>query len=422
MASSGYESISLLPSARRLVTSLRDLGYSFPQAVADLVDNSVAAAATSIDIDLVFEGPDSWLRIIDNGSGMTRSEATEAMRYGAHQAYEDESLGKFGLGLKTASLSQCRRLSIASRRSEGSPRIEARLLDLDDVVEQDSWKILAPKAKQVDNRLREPLRSGLGTVVLWEKVDRLLGNKIQWGQHAERALDALADDLRDHLGVVFHRFIEGAIDDRAPVEISVNGEACLPWDPFALTESSTEPLPAYDFDVETEGGFGLVRFQPYVLPPRGHFSSEGAFDRAAGPARWNAQQGLYIYRSNRMVQSGGWCRLRVRDEHLKLARASLDFFPELDAAFEINVAKTRVKLPRSLRPDLAEPVDELARAAQSRYRNHDKSDAPEVARGVAQRRVKMEAAAKSVGELRALRKIAKELKKTDPKLAGMLGW
>lgn len=422
MAASEYESISLLPSARRLVTSLRDLGYSFPQAVADLVDNSVAAEATSIEIDLVFEGPDSWLRIVDNGQGMTRSEATEAMRYGAHQEYEDESLGKFGLGLKTASLSQCRRLSIVSRRGHGSGRLEARLLDLDHVVEQDSWRILAPRTSQIDDRLREPLRSESGTVVLWEKLDRLLGYKIQWGRHAERALDSLAEELRYHLGVVFHRFIDGVIEDRASVQISVNGETCTPWDPFALTESATEILPAYDFDVETEERFGLVRFQPYVLPPRSLFSSEEAFDRAAGPARWNAQQGLYIYRSNRMVQSGGWCRLRVRDEHLKLARASLDFFPELDAAFEINVAKTRVKLPQPLRPELAEPVDELARAAQSRYRNHDKSDVPAVARGTARRRARMEAAARSVGELKALRKIARELRKTDPKLAGMLGW
>jgi len=422
MTSSDYESISLLPSARRLVTSLRDLGYSFPQAVSDLVDNSIGANATSIEIDLVFEGPDSWLRIVDDGHGMTRSEATEAMRYGAHQKYEDESLGKFGLGLKTASLSQCRRLSIATRRGSRAPRLEARLLDLDRVVEQDSWKILAPKARQIDDRLREPLRSRPGTVVLWEKLDRIFGYKIQWGRHAERALDLLADELRQHIGVFFHRFIDGAIDGRASVRISVNDEVCPPWDPFALTESATECLPAYDFDVETEEGFALVRFQPYVLPPRGLFSSEEAFDRAAGPARWNAQQGLYIYRSNRLIQSGGWCRLRVRDEHLKLARASLDFFPELDTAFEINVAKTRVKLPRPLRSELAESVDELARAAQSRYRNHDKSEDVSTPRGVAQRRQRMESAARSVGELRALRKIAKELQKTDPKLAGMLGW
>jgi signal transduction histidine kinase len=125
-----FESISLLPSARRLVSSLRDLGYSFPQAVADLVDNSVAAEARSIRIDIIFEGPDSWLRIADDGRGMSPSEATEAMRYGAQQQYEDESLGKFGLGLKTASLSQCRRLTVASRRETSGSRIEARLLDL----------------------------------------------------------------------------------------------------------------------------------------------------------------------------------------------------------------------------------------------------------------------------------------------------
>lgn len=422
MSGSDFESISLLPSARRLVTSLRDLGYSFPQAVADLVDNSIAAEATSISIDLVFKGPDSWLRIVDDGHGMSQSEATEAMRYGAHQDYEDEALGKFGLGLKTASLSQCRRLTVVSTRATSGARLEARLLDLDHVVEQDSWKILAPRGRQIDDRLRDPLRSGPGTVVLWEKLDRLLGYKIQWGRHAERALESMAEDLRQHLGAVFHRFLQGSIEGCATVRITVNGEACLPWDPFALSESTTEALPAYDFDVEAEDGFGLVRFQPYVLPPRSLFSSEEAFDRAAGPARWNAQQGLYIYRSNRLIQSGGWCRLRVRDEHLKLARASLDFFPELDAAFEINVAKTRVKLPGTLRAELAEPIDELARAAQSRYRNHNKAAAPEQPRGAVHRRERIEAAARSVGELRALRKITRELKKTDPKLASMIGW
>lgn len=422
MPRTDLESISLLPSARRLVTSLRDLGYSFPQAVADLIDNSIAADATSIEIDLVFEGPDSWMRIVDNGDGMGGAEATEAMRYGAHQEYEDESLGKFGLGLKTASLSQCRRLSIASRRSQNRVRLESRLLDLDEVIEQDRWKIAAPKGPQIDDRLKTPLHDGPGTVVLWEKLDRLLGFKIQWGWRAERALETLAEELREHLGVVFHRFLEGAIDDRSRVSISVNGEACAAWDPFALSEAETQTLPAYDFDLDTDEGFGLVRVQSYVLPPREQFSSEDAFHQAAGPARWNSQQGLYIYRANRLVQAGGWCRLRVRDEHLKLARASVDFYPELDAAFEINVAKTRVKLPSELRGALTEPVDELARAAQSRYRNHSRSDEPGPQRGGEQRRKRLEVAARSVGELKALRKIARELRATDPKLARMIGW
>jgi hypothetical protein len=422
MPGTDFESISLLPSARRLVTSLRDLGYSFPQAVADLVDNSIAADARTIRIDLAFEGPDSWLRITDDGRGMTSDEASEAMRYGANQQYEDESLGKFGLGLKTASFSQCRRLTIATKRATSSSILESRLLDLDHVVEEDSWKVLAPKGRQIDDRLRSALASDSGTVVLWEKLDRLLGFKIQWGRHAERAMKSLEDELRQHLGMVFHRFLEGSIAGRKRVRISVNREPCRPWDPFARSEKTTDVLPAYDFDIETNEGFGLVRFQPFVLPPKNLFSSEEAFDEAAGPARWNSQQGLYIYRANRLVQSGGWCRLRVRDEHLKLARASLDFFPELDSAFEINVSKTAVKLPATLREELASPIDELARAAQARYRSHGEGDAPGPTRGTSHRRLSIETAARSVGELSALRKIARALQKADPKLARMIGW
>lgn len=93
----------VIPSARRLVRSLRDMGYDFTTAVADLVDNSLEAEATVVTIDVEFEGDESWVRIIDNGHGMTEEELVEAMRYGSDREYDDQSLGKFGLGLKTAS-------------------------------------------------------------------------------------------------------------------------------------------------------------------------------------------------------------------------------------------------------------------------------------------------------------------------------
>lgn len=170
--------IKVLPSASRLVRSLRDLGYEFPQAVADVVDNSIAAGATRLAIDLRFEGPASWLRIVDTGHGMDGAAITEAMRYGSNQSYEDESLGKFGLGLKTASLSQCRSLSIASRTDPDRVRIEARRLDLDYVLKADRWEIFALDPRACDERLVEPLQKGPGTVVLWEALDRVLGYKI----------------------------------------------------------------------------------------------------------------------------------------------------------------------------------------------------------------------------------------------------
>src|SRR5260370_32603296 len=123
MTRSSVTAIRVIPSASRLVYSLRDLGYGFPQAVADIIDNSVAASATEIGVDLCLDGRQSWVRIADNGSGMNGDAITEAMRYGAKQSYEEDALGKFGLGMKTASLSQCRQLSVASRKSERA-RIE----------------------------------------------------------------------------------------------------------------------------------------------------------------------------------------------------------------------------------------------------------------------------------------------------------
>ena len=105
----------MIPSAKRLIHSLRDIGYDFKQAVADLVDNSITANATRVWVDMRFEGKDSWLRVTDNGSGMSGTTITEAMRFGSERDYEPDELGKFGLGLKTASLSQCRRFTVASR-------------------------------------------------------------------------------------------------------------------------------------------------------------------------------------------------------------------------------------------------------------------------------------------------------------------
>lgn len=426
------EAIEVIPSASRLVSSLRDLGYDFAQAVADLVDNSITAEATRISIDLRFEGPDSWLRIADDGHGMTGAEITEAMRYGSQQVYDEEDLGRFGLGLKTASLSQCRRLSVASRAGPSRARIQVRVLDLDHVVDSDRWEILALKFRNADERLVELLRDRPGTVVMWESLDRVLGYKIQWGKRAHAALAFMAGQLDLHLGMIFHRFLAGEIHGRQKVQIFINGRRVRPWDPFARDEEATEVLPESEVDVRIPGGIGLVRFQPFVLPPREKFSSEEAFHRLAGPRKWNAQQGFYIYRSNRMIQSGGWCRMRAQDEHLKLARAAIDFYPELDSAFEINVAKVRAVLPADLRERLQIPVETMVRAAQAVYREHaPQSEADSKGDSRRSRRANgfaviarpaMEKAAQRTGQLRALRRIVGELRSTDPEVARGLGW
>lgn len=361
----------IIPSAARLTNSLRDLGYEFVNAVADLIDNSVAAGARRVAVTIHFEGTDSWVRIADDGSGMTGVNISEAMRLGTARDYEDTDLGKFGLGLKTASLSQCRLISVASRTDPNRASIEARRLDLEHVTQTDRWEIIHLSRPDRPEVLTAPLQSSTGTVVLWENLDRVLNLRDPWGGWAQRHLLNLAERLELHLGMVFGKFITGEARRRRKLVITINGNVVEPWDPFVRNEPKVEPLPEREFEV----GGGLVRLRPFVVPSQRDFSNDAAWKQASGPRQWNQQQGFYIYRADRMIQSGGWSRMRAVDEHTKLARAALEFWPDLDDEFEINISKMRVRLPEELRERLGTPVAQLIKRAQEKYRGGERTPA-----------------------------------------------
>jgi anti-sigma regulatory factor (Ser/Thr protein kinase) len=357
----------VVPAAARTISSLREIGYELPQAVADLVDNSVAAGATSVSVDLHFDGTDSWIRIADNGFGMDAATLTESLRYGSARDYEDEDLGKFGFGLKAASTSQCRRVVVASRVAPTRARIEARALDLAHIERTNRWEILVVEPSERPPHLVEPLQMNTGTVVLWEDLDRVLDYKDPWGGWAKRKLLEQADAIAEHLGMVFHRYLSGEV--RGPkIQILVNGSNVEAWDPFCRNEPATTALPEHDFRVASDNGLGIVHLRPYVLPDKADFSDSTAWQRASGPLKWNRQQGLYIYRAGRLIQWGGWSRIRTVDEHSKLARVALDFSPNLDAAFGINISKAIVKLPADLRDEIEPVINQVVRVASERYR------------------------------------------------------
>jgi len=349
------------------------MGYDFAQAVADIVDNSIEAGATLVTIDVEFEADESWVRIADNGKGMRPDEVREALRYGAERQYDAEDLGKFGLGLKTASMSQCQRLCVASRWNADRADISAYCWDLDHIERTNKWEILPLDRDGVAPAIRLPLKDTRGTVVLWQRLDRILGYRHPYGEAARRRLFQMCRDVEIHLGMVFHRFLSGEVKSRK-LKILVNGNNVWPWDPFCQEEAKTKKLSPIKLklDYEQDSGdvvSGDVRLEPYVLPHQNDFSSPEAFRAASGPANWNQQQGFYIYRAGRMIQSGGWSLLRAPDEHTKLARIAVHFLPALDEAFKINVAKMRVQLPVQLRDairDAVGPVVKLAREAYDR--------------------------------------------------------
>ena len=361
--SAAMKAHEVIPDAKRLMRSLRDMGYDFVSAVADLVDNSIEAKATRVDIDVEFDGDDSWVRISDNGRGMSEAELREALRYGSQREYEKEDLGKFGLGLKTSSLSQCQRLSVGSRKKSQKPDIFAYCWDMKHIERVNRWEILPMVRNKLMPSIRNPLKEHTGTVVLWERLDRVLGFKHPYGESARKRLAGMTRELEQHLGMVFHRFLKGESRCRK-IKIYLNENEVHPWDPFARSEPKTKPLSPIQVRLDHEGTEGNILLEPFILPAQNEFSTKDAFQDASGPANWNQQQGFYIYRADRMIQSGGWCRLRTSDEHTKLARVALSFSPKFDDAFKINVAKMKVQLPSQIREDIdkvIQPVIKLAR-------------------------------------------------------------
>ena len=205
---------------------------------------------------------------------------------------------------------------------------------------------------------------------LWDKLDRILGYARPDGERALRGLEAMSESISEYLAMVFHRFLAGeASVRRRRMSIVVNGERLDAWDPFARTERATQTLAKQRLGVERDGRTHAVVVRPYVLPSQAHFSSPQAHARAAGPKKWNRQQGLYIYRGDRMIQSGGWNRLRTTDEHSKLARIAMDIPDAIEDLFQINVAKMRVALPEELRPQLVALAAGVVTVAQDAYRH-----------------------------------------------------
>ena len=428
MKSSG---IKVAPSASRLTGSLRDIGYSFESAVADLIDNSIAAGADAVDVIVNYDGRNSRVFIIDNGRGMDSEGLTEALRFGTKRGYDRGELGRYGLGLKTASLSQCRRVVVFSRDPQDG-HLAGLSLDLDFIETVDDWMVTFPEDSDLEERVRGLFPHSTGTAVVWENLDRLLPAKNPESSWARQKFLRAAERLQQHLEMVFHRFLSGDGVDK--VTIRVNGSEIAPWDPFVTEEEKTELVSRDVLDLPTSTGqLGKVTVNAYCLPARSQFSSQDAFDRAAGPRKWNRQQGLYIYRANRLVQWGGWDGIRTIDEHIKLARVALDFDTDLDDEFNINVAKMRVTMPHQLKKMLARSVADVCAQAGARYRRDQNrgtatqleleeksSDSISISNG-AEVGLALKSAAAQSGNYDAFLQMSEIIRRTSPDLAKQLG-
>jgi hypothetical protein len=366
------------PGARRLITSLRDMGYSFSGAVSDLVDNSISAGATRIHVNIhALEGTTPpHVVVADNGSGMNRAELIEAMRFGTEREYGLQELGKYGLGLKTASLSQCEKLTVISRKMNAQ-KLRANKLnivswDLKRVQIKNTWNLSELSSKEMKSWEQEvtdhEALKNHGTVILWQGLEETH----PWMNdcnHATRkkVLDEYHDDIKAHLRMVFHRFLNKRKGARK-IGIFINGHKLSPWDPFALDETTKKLRKLEVFVINQQTGKRLpVVFTPYILPNQHEFSSHKSWHAASGPNGWNRQQGFYVYRNDRMIRAGSWSRLRRSDEHTKLLRVSIDFPSNLDKEFGVNITKMTAIIPQEIRETIRTKVSDWTGQARARY-------------------------------------------------------
>jgi len=331
------------PYAPAMIESLRAVGYDLSTAVADLVDNSLTAGATEIDVVFFWNGEASSIAVIDNGSGMSEEALIEAMRIGADPTLprERNDLGRFGLGLKTASFSQCRRV-IVSTRTEGS-NLWTRCWDLDYVRATCQWRVLhkgSPKAAEYSARIGKS-----GTSVVWENLDGLVSGTVAESAFDRDVFNDRIEAVEKHLAMVFHRFMERS----RGVLFRINGNPVKPWDPFLTSHPATQHPEPDILAMKSE----TVVVDAYILPHHSKLSPQEYAD-AGGPHGWVAHQGFYIYRNSRLLVPGDWLGLGVKkEEHYKLARIRIDLPNTLDALWGIDIKKSTARVPVELKEPLA---------------------------------------------------------------------
>lgn len=342
--------ITLPPHAPTLIESTRAIGYTTEAAIADIVDNSISALASSV---CIFYFPiDSYIAILDNGHGMNSDELNNAMRYGSQNPNEQRAvndLGRFGLGLKTASLSQCRTLTVVSKQDN---HIEARCWDIDHVVSANDWSLLLLETDEelsMIPRINELKKMKTGTLVVWQNLDRLQVGDVDFS----RSLSRKMDDVRTHLSLVFHRYISGESGFKKLV-LSMNGAEIRPADPF-LAYRNTQVMADEIMDIEGS----KVTVRPYILPHISDLSLE-EINLLGGKEGLRKSQGFYVYRNKRLLVWGTWFRMMRKGELSKLARVQIDIPNELDNLWTLDIKKSTATPPEIVRNNLDSVIERLA--------------------------------------------------------------
>lgn len=360
---------TLVPPATSLLKGLRAIGYSFSTAVADIIDNSITAQSKNIKLffDPLEDNP--YFLIFDDGCGMNYKELENAMIFGSNRDEKidcEEDLGRFGLGLKSASLSQCKKFIVISKRYG---RLNAMSYDMDLIAQTNSWdlEILSNEEIQKLPCVNDLNKLNSGTIVIWNKFDKLISES---GENFENAFRNTVAEMKKHIEYVFHRFY----DD---IKIYLNEKRIERRDPFL--ENSLKGQHGRVTSIKINGCSRPIEVVPHTLP----YANTLTQDEKAllgNPKSIYDEQGFYIYRNKRLIYWGNWMHMGYKSELNKLARIQVDIPSDLDEMWMLDVKKSSAKIPEIIKEQIRSAIEESTIKSKRviRYRgdNEAKSQCP----------------------------------------------
>ena len=323
-----------LPEANILMNSMRAMGYTFESAVADVIDNSICAGAQNIKILMPLSPLEKDVCIFDDGSGMSPAELMEAMKYGSNVPdRKSNDLGRFGLGLKSASLSQCRKLTVVSKKDN---IVSALQWDLDFVEKEKDWIVKELSEAEIQSLPHIDHIADIkhGTGVIWSDFDTLDTTR----GSIYTCLNKQIQPLCTHLSLIFHRFLQG--EETEKINIFINFHELVPLDPFLHRHKKTRINKEISIPVmDSNGQEQMIRAQTFNLPHLHDLSPEDQ-KLLGGIESMKTQQGFYVYRGLRLIIWGSWFGM-PREEIFKYARVKVDIPNTLDDIWHIDITEER---------------------------------------------------------------------------------
>lgn len=364
----------VIPQAADFVRSIAEQGYKIETALADLIDNSIAAGADKIEILVDTTCKPFTLYVADNGRGMSENELKKAMRFPSSSVEKRRTkndLGRFGLGLKTASFSQTRSFSVITRNQK-SKHFSGRTWDLS-LLDKYGWKIKVetkPEIDQIVESYLERRTKTLGdfhggfqanTIVVWRGLYKF--EKYISERDVEAALNhEITHVINNYLSIVFHRFMERA---EFPVNIKVNNVQLKPFNPFVTAPDVR--IFAESNRVVKDGEISIASF---ILPLRSIEEAKESNSKWVPDGKsLMDMEGIYLYRSDRIILFGSWLGLAKRSQKMQLSRMRIDVDNSLDHLMHLNISKSQVEMPRDLIDGLRRQVTDLRLGAEREYQN-----------------------------------------------------